>query len=140
MDALPRLERNYRGGSLRTGSAPMVETYTILPTFYDIYDVLSEHNCYGQSKSTYLLYLTVHELYVRDVNGEMQRFRSLIDCGATCLSVAPRPLRRLGLPSEPAYIATFGLDNRVLCQHKIVGKRQSRVCLFVLVLIILYSL
>ena len=113
MEALPPLERNFRGKSLHGGCALTVETYTILPTSYDNYDELSEHNWYGQSKSTYLLYLTVHELYVRDVPGERQRIRSLIDCGATSLSMAPRLLRRLGLPSEPAYIATFGLDNRV---------------------------
>jgi hypothetical protein len=58
MEALPPLERNYRGRSLDGGSALTVETYTILPTSYDEYDDFSEHNCYGQSKSTYLLYLT----------------------------------------------------------------------------------
>ena len=64
MEALPPLERNYRGKSLHGGSALTVETYTILPTSYDdyddydAYDAFSEHNCYGQLKSTYLLYLT----------------------------------------------------------------------------------
>jgi len=61
MESLPPLERNYRGKSLHSGSALTVEAYTILPTSYDDYDEyddFSEHNCYGQSKSTYLLYLT----------------------------------------------------------------------------------
>ena len=57
---------------------------------------------------------TVHELYVRDVHGEKQCSRALIDCGATSIFKAPRLLRQLGLPSEPAYIATLGLDNRVM--------------------------
>jgi hypothetical protein len=88
MEALHPLERNYRGRSLHGGSALTVEAYTILPTSYDDYDDFSEHNCYGQSKSTYpTVFHTVHELYVRDVHGERQRIRALIECGATSLFV-----------------------------------------------------
>jgi hypothetical protein len=75
MEAFPPLERNYGGKSLHGKSALAVESYTILPTSYydyDDYDDLSEHNCYGQSKSTYQLYLTVHEFNVRDILGERQ--------------------------------------------------------------------
>ena len=54
----------------------------------------------------------VHEHYVRDVHAERQRIRALIDCGATSIFMAPRLLRRLGLPSEPAHITTLGLDSR----------------------------
>ena len=81
---------------------------------------------------------TVHERYVRDVHGERQCIRPLIHCGATSISMAPRLLWRIGQPSELAYIATFGLDNRVWCWRKTVGKRQSRNCLYVFM--ILYSL
>jgi hypothetical protein len=113
IEALPPLERNYREKSLPAGSALTVENYTILPTSYDDYDDFSEHNCYGQSKSTYAtVFPTVHELYVRDVRGERQCIRALIDCGATSLFMAPRLLRRLGLPSEPTHIPV-GLDSLV---------------------------
>ena len=60
----------------------------------------------------------VHELYVRDVHGERQRIRALIDCGATTIFMAPRLLRQLGLPSEPAHITTLGLDSRVMMSAK----------------------
>ena len=74
MEALPREERNYRGKSSNGESALTVEAYTIVPTSYDDYDEyddFSEHNCYGQLKSTYLLYLTqfmnsMFETYCRE--------------------------------------------------------------------------
>jgi len=78
---------------------------------------------------------TVHELCVRDVHGERQCIRALIDCGAISLFMAPRLLRQLGQPSE---LATLGLDTQMWCRRKIVGKQQSCVCLYVLM--ILYSL
>jgi hypothetical protein len=34
----------------------------------------------------------VHEVQIRDRNGEMQRFWALIDCGATSIFMAPRLL------------------------------------------------
>jgi hypothetical protein len=78
MEALHPLERNYRGRSLHGGSALTVEAYTILPTSYDDYDDFSEHNCYGQSKSTYpTVFHTVHELYVRDVSERGNAFELL---------------------------------------------------------------
>jgi hypothetical protein len=78
MEALPRLERNYSEESLHGGSPLTVETYTFLPTFYDDYDNFSEHNCYGQSKSTYpTVFHNVNELYIRDVPDRGNAFELL---------------------------------------------------------------
>jgi hypothetical protein len=71
--------------------------------------------------------LIVHMRNNQAIHGEKKCIWALINCSATSLFMAPRLFRWLGLPSEPAYIATFGVFNWVWCRRKIVGKRQSRV-------------
>ena len=39
----------------------------------------------------------VHEVQIRDRNGEMQHVRDLIDCSVFSISLAPRLLKRLGI-------------------------------------------
>jgi len=67
----------------------------------------------------------VHEVQIRDRNGEMQRVRALIDCGATSISMAPRLLKRLGISHEAANITTLGL-NRGVMQHT-KDSRKTRI-------------
>jgi hypothetical protein len=55
-----------------------------------------------------------HEVWIRDRNGEMQLVPALIDCGATSISLAPRPQKRLGLVDHPAYLTTRGLNGKVM--------------------------
>jgi hypothetical protein len=56
----------------------------------------------------------IHEVFIRDGNGEMQRVRALIDCGATSIFMSPRLRKRLGLADEPAYVTTLGLNGQVM--------------------------
>jgi hypothetical protein len=56
----------------------------------------------------------IHKVCIRDGNGEMQRVRALIDCGATSISMSPRLRKRLGLADEPAYVMTLGLNGQVM--------------------------
>jgi len=56
----------------------------------------------------------MHEVMIRDRHGEMQRVRALIDCGATSIFMAPRLVRKLGLPHEAAHTTTLGLDGQVM--------------------------
>jgi hypothetical protein len=56
----------------------------------------------------------IHEVVIRDGNGEMQRVRALIDCGMTSIFMAPRLRRRLGLAYEPAYLTTLGFNGQVM--------------------------
>jgi len=60
----------------------------------------------------------MHEVEVRDAQGEMQRVQALIDCGATSIFLSPRLRRRLGIRDEPALTATVGLGGRVLVEAK----------------------
>jgi len=56
----------------------------------------------------------IHEVFIRDGNGEMQRVRALIDCGATSIFMTPRVRKRLGLADEPAYVTTLCLNGHVM--------------------------
>jgi hypothetical protein len=67
----------------------------------------------------------VHEVQIRDRNGEMQRVQALIDCGATSICMAPRLLKRLGISHEAAHITTLGLIGRVIQQAK--DSRKMRI-------------
>jgi hypothetical protein len=67
----------------------------------------------------------VHEVQIRDRNGEMQRVQALIDCGATSICMAPRLMKRLGISHEAAHITTLGLIGRVIQQAK--DSRKMRI-------------
>jgi hypothetical protein len=56
----------------------------------------------------------IHEVFIRDGSGEMQRVQSVIDCGVTNIFMAPRLRKRLGLADEPAYVKTLGLNGQVM--------------------------
>ena len=56
----------------------------------------------------------IHEVFLRDGNGEMQRVRALIDWGTTSIFMTPRLRKRLGLVDEPAYVTTLGLNGHVM--------------------------
>jgi hypothetical protein len=138
MEALPPSKRNYSGKSLHGGSALTVEIYTIRPTSYDDYndhdgyDAFSEHNCYGQSKSTY------PTVFTQFMNSRLDRYTER-GSAFELLSIA-------ALPASPWYPDCFGdlgchqnrhtsrlavLVTRSQCQRKIIGERKSHVCLFV---------
>jgi hypothetical protein len=63
----------------------------------------------------------IQKVEIRDRHGDMQRVRALIDCSATSIFMAPRLLRKLGLPHEAAHITTLGLIGHVM-EHA----RESR--------------
>jgi hypothetical protein len=67
----------------------------------------------------------VHEVQIRDRNGEMQRVRALIDCSATSIFMAPRLLKRLGISHEAAHITTLGLNGGVMQHAK--DSRKTRI-------------
>jgi hypothetical protein len=56
----------------------------------------------------------IHEVFIRDGSGEMQRMQSLIDCGVTNIFMAPRLRKRLGQADEPAYVKSLGLNGQVM--------------------------
>jgi len=58
----------------------------------------------------------IHEVQIRDRNGEMQNVRALIDDRATSIIMATRHLKRLGISHEAAHITTLSLDGGVM-QH-----------------------
>jgi hypothetical protein len=56
---------------------------------------------------------SIHDVSISDGNGEMQRVRALIDCGATSIFMSPRLRKQLGPADEPAYVTTIGLNGQV---------------------------
>jgi hypothetical protein len=60
----------------------------------------------------------VHEVLVRNIHGNMQRVKALIDCSATSIFISPSLLRKLELPHEPAFISTQGLNGQVMMSAK----------------------
>jgi len=56
----------------------------------------------------------IHEVFIRDGSGEMQPVQTPIDCGATCIFIAPRLRKRLSLAEDPAYVTTPGLNGQVM--------------------------
>jgi len=67
----------------------------------------------------------VHEVQIRDKNGEMQRVRTLINCGATSIFMAPRFSKRLRISHEAVHITTIGLDGAVMQHAK--DSRKMRI-------------
>jgi hypothetical protein len=60
----------------------------------------------------------VHEVLVRNIHGNMQRVKALLDCGATSIFISPSLLRKLELPHEPAFTSTQGLNGQVMMSAK----------------------
>jgi hypothetical protein len=67
----------------------------------------------------------VHEVQIRDRNGEIQLVQALIDCGETSICMAPWLLKRLGISHEAAHISTLGLNGGVMQQAK--DSRKTRI-------------
>jgi len=67
----------------------------------------------------------IHEVQIRDRNGEIQHVRALIDCGATSIFMAPRLLKRLGISHEAGHITTLSLDGGVMQHAK--DSRKMRI-------------
>jgi len=65
----------------------------------------------------------VNEVQIPDQNGELQKFRALIDCGATRIFMSPQLLNRLGLPHEAAYITPHCLEGQVIAHAR--GNRMT---------------
>jgi len=57
---------------------------------------------------------SIHEVFIRDESGEMQRVRALIHCGAKSICMTPRLRKRLGLAEAPAYVTTLGHNGKVM--------------------------
>jgi hypothetical protein len=60
----------------------------------------------------------VHKVLVRNIHGNMQQVKALLDCGATSIFISPRLLRKLKLPHEPAFTSTQGLNGQVMMSAK----------------------
>jgi hypothetical protein len=56
---------------------------------------------------------TIHEVFIRGGNGELQPVCTLIDCAATSIFMALRLRERPSLADEAAYITTLGLRTEV---------------------------
>jgi len=56
----------------------------------------------------------IHELFIIDGHGEMQRLRALIDCGTTNIIMSPRLRKWLGLADEPASITALSFKGQVV--------------------------
>jgi len=67
----------------------------------------------------------IHVVQIRDRNGEIQRVRALIDCGATSIFMAPRLLKQLGISHEVAHITTLSIDGGVMQHAK--DSRKMRI-------------
>jgi len=63
----------------------------------------------------------IQEVLVRNILGNMQRVKALIDCGATRIFISPSLLRKLKLPHESAFTSTQGLNGQVM-----MSARESR--------------
>jgi hypothetical protein len=59
-----------------------------------------------------------HEVLVRNIHGNMQQVKALIDCGATSIFISPSLLRKLELPHEPAFTSTQGVNGQVMMSAK----------------------
>ena len=62
-----------------------------------------------------------HEVLVRNIRSKKQRVKALMDCGAAYIFISPSLLRKFGLPHEPAFTSTQGLNGEV-----IMSARESR--------------
>jgi hypothetical protein len=63
----------------------------------------------------------IHEGLVRNIPGNMNRVKVLIDCSATSIFVSPSLLSKLELPHKPAFTSTQGLNGQVM-----MSARESR--------------
>jgi len=59
------------------------------------------------------------------INGEMQRVRALIACGATSIFMTPRLLKRLGISHQAAHIITLAMTGGVMQHAK--DSRKTRI-------------
>jgi len=75
--------------------------------------MLSEYQCSTETPDPALI---MHQVQIRDRNGEMQRVQALIDCSTTIIFMAPRLLKRLGTSHEAARITTLSIAGGVT-QH-----------------------
>jgi hypothetical protein len=69
----------------------------------------------------------IHEIQIRDIDGEMQRVRALIECGATSIFLGPRSLKKLGISHEAAHITTLGLGGQIMQHAKDIRKTSITV-------------
>jgi hypothetical protein len=119
-----------------------VETYTFPQTDYDDSngsDDLTEYNCYGQSIFTYLPCLT------KLMNSKFETYWKKA-MHLSCYRLRCYQALHGAQTASPIWTAIrtgihrhIGIDSRVRCRPKIVGKCRSGVC-FLFVLNILYSL
>jgi len=58
----------------------------------------------------------IHEVFIRNGNGEIDHMRTLIDCGATSIFMAPRLRTWLGLADKPVYVTILDLDGQVMAR------------------------
>ena len=86
--------------------------------------MLSQYLCGTETPDSAHL---IHEVEILHSNGEMQRVRALIDCGATSIVMAPRLLKRLGISHEAAHITSFSLDGGVMQPAKDSRKTQIKI-------------
>jgi hypothetical protein len=86
--------------------------------------MVSQYRCSTKiPDSTHL----VHEVQIRDRNGEMQCIQAHNDCCVTSIVVAPRLLKHLGISHKAAHITTLGLYEEVMQHTKDSRKTLSTV-------------
>jgi hypothetical protein len=69
----------------------------------------------------------VHDIHIRDRNGEMPPICALINCRPTSIFMAPRLLKQLGISHDAAHITTLGLNGGVMQHAKNI--RMTRIIL-----------
>jgi hypothetical protein len=60
----------------------------------------------------------VPAVFVRNIHGNMQRVKALIDYGTTSIFISPILLRKLELLHEPAFTSNQGLNGQVMMSAK----------------------
>jgi hypothetical protein len=61
------------------------------------------------------------EVLLRNIHGNMQRVKALIDCGATSIIISLTLLRKLELPHKPALTSTQGVNGHVMMSARQVS-------------------
>jgi hypothetical protein len=72
----------------------------------------------------------IHEISIKDVQGNWTRVKALIDCGATSIFASPRLIEILGLQTQQAHTTTYGLDGKVMSHAKDSRKTRLSVSYF----------
>ena len=83
--------------------------------------MLSQYLCGTETPdSTYI----IHEIQIRDKQGDMQPVRALIDCGATSIFMASRLLKNSGYHMKQHILLHSAWADRLCNMRRIAERRQ----------------